>query len=262
MTYLHEIPEDHLRVVVAASRTSTDALRRLGLSTGGGEHHQRFERKLEELGISTTHFVYHAAPTSCRKGGSRKALGEILVRGSTYNPRKLKKRLICEGVLEERCAECGVGPEWNGKPLVHQLDHISGDRSDQRLSNLRLLCPNCHSQTPTFAGRNKRGGAKGRKDSCPRCGRPKQRASQHCRQCSQRQQEITQWPSDDRLRELVWERPVSEVAKGLGVSGAAVKKRCRRVGIDTPPRGYWQRIRAGGSSPSAPATILSIERRL
>ena len=51
------------------------------------------------------------------------------------------------------CAECNVGEEWNGKPLVLQLDHINGIFNDHRLENLRLLCPNCHSQTETFSGK-------------------------------------------------------------------------------------------------------------
>lgn len=65
----------------------------------------------------------------------------------------LKKRLLAEGLLEERCAECGIS-EWNGRPLSLHLDHINGDRRDQRLENLRFLCPNCHSQTETYCGRN------------------------------------------------------------------------------------------------------------
>ena len=52
------------------------------------------------------------------------------------------------------CGICGLGPEWNGMVLVLQIDHINGDSTDSRLENLRFLCPNCHSQTETFAGRN------------------------------------------------------------------------------------------------------------
>lgn len=56
--------------------------------------------------------------------------------------------------MEYKCACCGNTGEWNGRPLVLQLDHINGDNCDNRLENLRFLCPNCHSQTDTFAGRN------------------------------------------------------------------------------------------------------------
>jgi hypothetical protein len=66
----------------------------------------------------------------------------------------LKMRLISAGLLQPRCAECGI-TTWRGKPLSLELDHINGDKHDNRLENLRLLCPNCHSQTVTYAGRNK-----------------------------------------------------------------------------------------------------------
>lgn len=66
----------------------------------------------------------------------------------------LKKKLIEEGYIEDVCVECGNDGEWNRKPITLELDHINGDRYDNRLENLRVLCPNCHSQTPTYKGRN------------------------------------------------------------------------------------------------------------
>ncbi|HJU55368.1 MAG TPA: HNH endonuclease [Pyrinomonadaceae bacterium] len=85
-------------------------------------------------------------------------LSEILVQHSAYtNITRLKIRLLREGFLEAKCygRDCGL-TDWHGKPLSLQLDHINGDNLDHRIENLRLLCPNCHSQTETFAGKNKR----------------------------------------------------------------------------------------------------------
>ena len=79
-------------------------------------------------------------------------LDELLARGkSRYN---IKLRLLRAGILTNRCEECGLS-EWRGKPLSIQIDHVNGIRNDHRLENLRMLCPNCHSQTETFASRNK-----------------------------------------------------------------------------------------------------------
>jgi 5-methylcytosine-specific restriction endonuclease McrA len=66
----------------------------------------------------------------------------------------VKWRLIRAGLLENRCSECGLH-EWRGKPLSIHIDHINGVRDDHRLENLRMLCPNCHSQTETYGGRNR-----------------------------------------------------------------------------------------------------------
>lgn len=71
---------------------------------------------------------------------------------SRYN---LKRRLLAAGILENRCSRCGIS-EYNGKPLSIQLDHINGVNDDHRLENLRMLCPNCHSLTETYGGRNVR----------------------------------------------------------------------------------------------------------
>lgn len=67
---------------------------------------------------------------------------------------RLKAWLVAAGLLKDECVRCGIGPNWHGQPLVLQLDHENGDPLDNRLENLRILCPNCHSQTETWCGRN------------------------------------------------------------------------------------------------------------
>lgn len=71
-----------------------------------------------------------------------------------YQTYKLKNRLVKEGILKYACNCCGLS-EWQNKSIGLELDHIDGDKYNHRLSNLRLLCPNCHSQTDTYRGRNK-----------------------------------------------------------------------------------------------------------
>ena len=81
-------------------------------------------------------------------------LADGLVEHSTYaRTSKLKERLIRAGMLANACAVCGIST-WQGRPLSLHLDRVNGQRDDNRLTNLRLLCPNCHSQTDTYTGRN------------------------------------------------------------------------------------------------------------
>lgn len=81
-------------------------------------------------------------------------LEQVLTKDSGYNRTRLKDRLVEEGLIEYKCACCGL-TEWNGKPISLQLHHINGINNDNRLSNLQLLCPNCHSQTENFGTKGK-----------------------------------------------------------------------------------------------------------
>lgn len=74
----------------------------------------------------------------------------------TYQTAKLKERLIRAGLKINACEECGIQDVYNGKPIVMHLDHVDGNSCNHRLLNLRMLCPNCHSQTATYSGRNRK----------------------------------------------------------------------------------------------------------
>jgi hypothetical protein len=131
-------------------------LQQLGLHPTGANYvgmHRHFAR----LNLDTSHFTGQGhLKGKTHSWTPSRPLAEILVDNSPIrNHPKLKRRLIREGLLTNCCALCGLGPKWQGKPLVLVLDHINGNRADCRLENLRLLCPNCNSQQPTFAGKNK-----------------------------------------------------------------------------------------------------------
>ena len=78
---------------------------------------------------------------------------ELLVVGRKTSRSHLKQRLLQEGIKHNRCERCGIS-EWRGRPLNMQLHHANGDGLDNRLENIRFLCPNCHAQTPNYGGRN------------------------------------------------------------------------------------------------------------
>lgn len=108
---------------------------------------------------------------------------QVFVEDSSYkNGAGLKKRLKEMG-YPQRCEICNQGDEWNGKPLVLQLDHKNGRSNDHRVENLRLLCPNCHAQTFTFRAYNQKPPKR-----CE-CGATINAASKHCRKCSAQKRE-------------------------------------------------------------------------
>lgn len=163
------------------------------------------------------------------KKGIKRPLSEVMVENSDYARGALKRRLLKEKILQNVCSECGQGPIWNNKPLVLHLDHKNGIKNDHRLENLCILCPHCHSQTTTFAGRN----TKRTKQIKVLKGRHKEIL------CTRR----VVRPSKDELYKLLWEKPCTHIGKELGVSDSAIKKWARSYGIEKPPRGYWSKKR-------------------
>lgn len=125
---------------------------RLGLRPGGNQG--RLKARILQGGLDTSHLL----GKGWRRGSrdpvvSRRPLEEYLVQGRLVHTGDIKRRLIEEGVKAPRCEICRRG-SWNGARVPLELDHINGRRDDNRLRNLRILCPNCHAQTSTYRGRN------------------------------------------------------------------------------------------------------------
>ncbi|MFJ3618532.1 HNH endonuclease [Streptomyces iakyrus] len=142
--------EQTLREVVAVSSSVSEVIRRLGNSPVGGNH-THISRRIAALAIDTSHFV--TPPHRSRSRGDLLSLGTPQAGRIPGN--RLLRQLLRTGV-PERCALCGTGPRWNGKPLRLEVDHVNGDWWDNRPGNLQLLCPNCHAVTDTYRGRKRR----------------------------------------------------------------------------------------------------------
>lgn len=186
----------------------------LGVNTNGSGAYKTFKSHCLNLGVEI--------PKNKNKGknnfGNKIPLKNILVEDSTYqNMGRLKKRLIDKGILEYECDKCQI-KNWLGGEITLQLDHINGINNDNRIENLRLLCPNCHSQTKTYAGRNTR-----KKYFC-KCGDEKRKDSKKCKKCYQLSQRKVERPPYEQLMKEIEELGYRGTGRKYGVSDNAIRK--------------------------------------
>jgi hypothetical protein len=147
--------DDEIRDAYEGARSVAEIMRRLGLDPTKKRGRRHLERRIEGLGLDFGVLLGKRWAQGSKHTSQGRPLQEILVERSDYRSmHTLKKRLIGEGLLEPACAVCSLR-DWQERPIVLHLDHINGDRTDHRLENLRFLCPNCHSQTDTYCGRNR-----------------------------------------------------------------------------------------------------------
>lgn len=248
------VSDENFIEAIKNSFSIAEALRKIGMSNFGSAY-IFFKKRAQELNIDTSHFIGRGH----RQGktfvsNKRVPLVQILIKDSNKPLRTAyKRRLIEEGLLEEKCIICSLEPVWCKKKLVLQIDHINGDCLDHRIENLRLLCPNCHSQTDTFCfgsstllSKTERtcGVIRPRKEKvqyfCNMCGKEIKRSdSKYCGECYRLHRKELQtpfdrakkiiWPSIEELSSRLSEVSYLQLAKELGISDNAIRKHIKNT---------------------------------
>ena len=140
------------------SYSYAEVLRKAGRAQGGGNQ-ATLKKKIKEFNIDVSHFTgqrWQESPNQQNNIITREKyqLNEIFVENSPVAQKILRGYVERHQVIEYKCQTCGCNGEWQGGIISLELDHINGNNTDNRIENLRYLCPNCHALTDTYRGRN------------------------------------------------------------------------------------------------------------
>jgi len=225
------IQKEKLIQIINKSKSIRDVLRYFGLDDGS---YRTFYKRVKKDNISLDKLkstykerkIYNELPNE-----------EVFVKNSSYSRNSIKRKILKYKLLPYICRDCNNEGVWNHKKLSLQLEHINGINDDNRLENLCFLCPNCHSQTQTFAGRKK----KREVNNCKICGCVIGVDSLHCRDCNvklrigtQRKFEIDKTELENLINQKI---PFTKIGKMYGVSDNAIRKRCVILGINYKRKG-------------------------
>lgn len=147
----YKLPNEQFIKIVSESTSGNEAMREIGFKCVSGNARKTFYRRIIELNINVDHWGDKT------KNMHRAVLtphDQYFAKDTPHSGGHIRRRIIKYNLINYECALCKNTGIWMGKELILQIDHINGDHNDNRLENLRFLCPNCHSQTDTFAGKN------------------------------------------------------------------------------------------------------------
>ena len=239
---------DKLVKIVAESRTFAEIFRKMNKADSGTSY-KILKRRLKQLNIDFSHIPQGIGANRGRCFWKQPPIqkSKLFIENSKHSRLTVRRYIIKYKLIEYKCEQCNLGPDWNHKSLTLVLDHINGKRNDHRLENLRFLCPNCNSQTNTFGSRNWTYISKHFDNELKcKCGNKILNCNKSglCYICYAKSEgkQPSRIPKEE-LEKLIWIEPTITIAARLGVSDKAVSKWCKRYGISKPGPGYWSKKR-------------------
>ena len=157
---LRPYTKEWLEELCAESYSYAEVLSKAGRKKGGGSQ-QSLKKKIEEFNIDVSHFTgqrWYDAPNKqcnfCNVSREKYTLEEVFCKNSPVTQKILRGYVERHKILDYKCVNCGCDGNWQNGIISLEIDHIDGDNSNNEISNLRYLCPNCHALTDTYRGKN------------------------------------------------------------------------------------------------------------
>lgn len=230
MSILSNYSNEEFARIIAENFSYRDCMKALGYNSCSGDSMKVVQKKIKELNLSADHFKTRGTPI-------KRTEENIFCKDSTASQKVLREWYKKGNYTEYKCAICGQESFWNGKELTLILDHINGFNKDDRLENLRWVCPNCNQQLSTTGSKNK-ANKEHTLNYCIDCGKVISKKATRCLECANkaRTSENVSWVNREELKNLIRTMPFTQIGNKFGVSDNAVRKWCEKYNLPKKSR--------------------------
>ena len=225
ISLMDKYSKEEFEQIVLQSSSYRECLQKLGYNSNSGNSTNRLKEKINSLQIDTSHFTSKTPIIRTEEN--------VFVENSTAVQKVLRYWYKKGKYTEYKCSICGQEPFWNGKELTLILDHINGYNHDNRLENLRWVCPNCNYQLDTTNGKNINHGQH-TINTCIDCGKQISKDAIRCIKCNGKNRQPSsevQGISREELKDLIRCTPFTVIGQKYNVSDNAVRKWCDKYGL-------------------------------
>jgi DNA-directed RNA polymerase subunit RPC12/RpoP len=223
ITIMSQISNEQFEIIVKNSTSIKEVGVKCGYSNNGSGSADIVKKRIAEQQLDTSHFI--------RKTPVKRTDEEIFIENSPVDQRTLRQHYKNGNYTEYKCSICGQEPFWNGKELSLTLDHINGNNHDDRLENLRWVCPNCDRQLDTYGSKNIKPKEK-EVNYCLDCGAVILKSSTRCKTCAAAaKSKSVNAVSREDLKKLIRTQPFTKLGEIFGVSDNAIRKWCIKYNL-------------------------------